>query len=214
MYSTSTIIKIVAFTCALFLFGCADDADAPQDENADLGGIIECEFTDTNYDWSDEMTDGQSFDGWAESFTGLYSNAMIDERPVTLTLAKDAGNIVHRQSEQCGTLWEIPLLLQIEEDEASRELSLTGTLDDHAGAELLAMAYFDAPDALAPFVAVPALDENEQLSDLQVALMINENSEPHVKVHMRVETTHGSGPDGTVSLENVLLSEFVFGVRQ
>lgn len=213
MYSTSTIVKIAIFTCALFLLGCVDDVDAPQDENADLGEIIECEFTDTNYTWSDEITAGQSFDGWAESFTGVYSKAKIDERLVTLTLAKDEGPIVHRQSAQCGTLWEIPLQLTIEEDEDARAFSLTGSLDDHEGAQLLATAYFDEPDALAPFVTVPTLEDNEQLNDLQLALTVNENDPPDAQVHMRVETTHGAGPDGAVSLENVLLSDFVFGAR-
>lgn len=222
MFSTSSIPRLIALLCALLLIACGviacednvDDSLPFQDEPPNLGQeIIECEFTDTEHAWDAEMTSGDTFDTWAAGFTGTYSNAEVDDEPAAFTLSKGAGAIVHRDSPQCGALYEIPLQLLIEQDGDSIDILLNGVLDEGPDSELIATTYYDNPEALEPFAIIPSLKDNQQLSDIQVALIIGENSDPTGQVHMRVETTEGIGSDGTVSLDNVLLSEFVFNAR-
>lgn len=215
MFNTSGIVRIIGLLCALLLLACGEDADDSntlQDDTPNLGQeIVECQFTDTELEWNAATTSGDSFDAWAEGFTGTYSSAEVDDEPAILTLSKGTGVIVHRDSPQCGALYEIPLHLYVEQGEDSLNIVLNGSLDEGPDAELIATSYYDAPDALEPFVIIPALDANQQLSDIQVALTLSEDGVPTVQVHMRIETTEGSDLDGTVSLENVLLTEWMFG---
>lgn len=224
MFNARRTSRAIGLLCALLLVACSDDDTNATDDNhegPDNGAeIVECNYTDTQHPWTDETPSGESFDAWADAFVGTYSNAMVepaeadtDAAPATLTVRKIDEPIVYRQSVECGDFYEIPLILEIDQQEHTLNVTLNGTLNDYEDSDFFATAYFDAEDALAPVVTVPPLKENERLNDLQLALTVQDHSAPNATVHMRVETTSGSGDNATVGIENVLISTLKFGER-